>query len=156
MKFNLLMRLQVANGAFNRWNHCLRQSVYAEDGLTLLEVIVSLALTLILMGGLLNLMLLGINNVSQGGGRTAACIYASSLLEEMKARPELLAGVVGVGQISADSMPFLQCPPAGIEAQIEYKLLAGTQHLYIVNVKVLTTGGNHQWEESMVGVVPVP
>ena len=156
MKFNLLMRLQVANGAFNRWNHRLRQSVYAEDGLTLLEVIVSLALTLILMGGLLNLMLLGINNVSQGGGRTAACIYASSLLEEMKARPELLAGMAGAGQISASSMPFLQCPPPGIEAQIEYKPLVGTQRLYIVNVKVLTTGGNNQWEESLTGVVAVP
>ncbi len=156
MKFNLLMWAQFANGSFYWRNRRLRQSVYAEDGLTLLEVIVSLALTLVLIGGLLNLLLLGINNVSQGGGRTAACIYASSLLEEMKARPELLAGVVGPGQISADSMPFLQCPPPGIEAQIEYKPLAGTQHLYIVNVKVLTTGGNHQWEECLTGVVPVP
>ncbi len=156
MNLNLLIWSQVINGSFNRWNHRLRQSVYAEDGLTLLEVIVSLALTLVLIGGLLNLLLLGINNVSQGGGRTAACIYASSLLEEMKARPELLAGVVGPGQISADSMPFLQCPPPGVSAQIEVKPLVGAQHLYIVNVKVLTTGGNHQWEECLTGVVPVP
>lgn len=134
----------------------MRQLLYAEDGLILLEVVVSLALTLVLIGGLLNLLLLGINNVSRGGGRTAACIYASSLLEEMKARPELLAGIVELGQVRADSLPFLQSHPPGVEAEIHFKPLEGTQRLYVVNVKVLTTGGSSQWEECLVGVVPSP
>ncbi|HBQ26859.1 MAG TPA: hypothetical protein DD791_10740 [Syntrophomonas sp.] len=127
-----------------------------EDGISLLEVVVSLALTLVLVGGLLNLLMLGVNNVSRGGGRTATCIYASSLLEEMKARPELLAGVVDLGTVRADSLPFLQSHPPGAEAMIEFKPLEGAQRLCVVNVKVLTTGGNHQWEECLVGVVPVP
>lgn len=94
--------------------------------------------------------------MSRGGGRTAACIYASSLLEEMKARPELLAGVVDLGQIRADSLPFLQSHPSGVEAMIEFKPMEGAERLYVVNVKVLMTGGNNQWEEGLVGVVLAP
>ncbi len=141
---------------FNWRDHRLRESVCAEGGLALLEVVVSLALTLILIGGLLNLLLLGVNNVSRGGGRTTACIYASSLLEAMKAHPELLAGVVGAEQVNADSIPFLQPPPPGVEAEIIFKPLEGAQHLYVVNVKILTTRGSSQWEECLVGVVPAP
>jgi|CZCA01.1.fsa_nt_gi prepilin-type N-terminal cleavage/methylation domain-containing protein len=140
---------------FNRQRR-LRQLIYMEDGFTLLEVVVSLGLILILITGLLNLLLLGIKNVSLGGGRTAACIYAVSLLEEMKARPEILAGVVESGQVRADSMPFLQSHPPGIEAAINLKPLEGAQQLYVVNLKVLTTGGENQWEECLVGVVPAP
>lgn len=136
------------------WRGCRLRNT--EGGITLLEVVVSLALTVVLMGGLLNLLLLGINNVSRGGERTAACIYASSLLEEMKARPELLAGVVESGQVKADSLPFLQSHPSEFEAKIEFKSLEGAQRLYVVNLKVLTTGGDGQWEECLVGIVPVP
>lgn len=130
--------------------------VYWEEGSTLLEVVVCLALTLLLIGGLLNLLLLGVNNVSWSGGRTTTCIYASSLLEEMKAYPEMLAGGIESGQIRADSLPFVQSHPPGVEAKIEFKPLEGTGRFYVVNVKVLTTGGNGQWEEGLVGVVPAP
>jgi hypothetical protein len=136
------------------WQGCRLRNT--ENGISLLEVVVSLALTLVLVGGLVNLLMLGVNNVSRGGGRTAACIYASSLLEEMKARPEILTGVVESGQVKADSLPFLQSHPPGVEAEIEFKPLEGTQRLYVVNVKVLMTGGNNQWEEGLVGVVPAP
>jgi len=134
----------------------LRQNVYKEAGFTLVEVVVSLALTLVLITGLLNLLLLGVNSVSQGKGRTAACVYAVSLLEEMKSRPELLAGVALPGPVKADSMPFIQSHPPGVEAEIDFKPLAGTQQLYVVNLKVLTTGGSRQWEECLVGIVRVP
>ncbi len=134
----------------------LRQVVDGKAGLTLVEVVVSLALTLVLIGGLLNLLLLGVNSVSQGKGRTAACVYAVSLLEEMKSRPELLAGVALPGPVKADSMPFIQSHPPGVEAEIDFKLLEGAQQLYVVNLKVLTTGGSRQWEECLVGIVRVP
>ena len=134
----------------------LRHNVYKEAGFTLVEVVVSLALTLVLITGLLNLLLLGANSVSQGKGRTAACVYAVSLLEEMKARPELLAGVALAGPVKADSMPFIQSHPPGVEAEIDFKPLEGAQQLYVVNLKVLTTGGSRQWEECLVGIVRVP
>jgi len=150
------MRAQAMNRSFNRRDSRLRQSAYTEGGLVLLEVVVSLALTLVLIGGLLNLLLLGINNVSRGGGRTAACIYASSLLEEMKACPEMLTGLVESGQARADSLSFLTSPPPGLEAEITIKPLVGAQRLYVVKVEVLTTGGSSQWEEFLVGVASVP
>lgn len=141
----------------SNWENCRsRHFISMEDGFTLLEVIVSMAVTLVLIGGLLNLLMLGTSNVSQGGGRTTACIYASSLLEEMKARPELWAEVAGAGTVRADSLAFLQSHPAGVEAEISLKPLEGVRGLYIVNIKVLTTGGNIQWEECLVGVVPAP
>lgn len=149
--------MRIMGVCFLKWRgRRLRWHERAQTGFALLEVIVSLAVTLVLIGGLLNLLLLGINNVAQGGGRTAACIYASSLLEEMKACPELLAGVTGAGPISADSIPFSQDPPPGVSARIERKPLGGAPGLYIVNVKVLTTGGAYKWEECLVGVVPAP
>jgi hypothetical protein len=151
------MRVQVMKASSFNWRNCRsRQSIFTEDGFTLLEVVVSLAITLVLIGGLLSLLILGTSNVSQGGGRTAACIYASSLLEEMKARPELWVGAAGAGTVRADSLPFSQSPPAGVEAEIDFKPLEGTRGLYIVNVKVLTTGGNIQWEECLVGIVAGP
>ncbi|MDD3853321.1 MAG: type IV pilus modification PilV family protein [Syntrophomonadaceae bacterium] len=127
-----------------------------QAGVTLLEVLVSLVITLVLIGGAFNLFLFGVNNVSRGEGKTAACIYASSLLEEMKSRPQILSGVVDSGWVQADSMPFIQTHPSGVEAEINLKPLEGVDQLYIVNLKVLTTGGSHEWEEFMVGVVRVP
>lgn len=141
---------------YARFGGKLLQKNGKQAGVTLLEVLVSLVITFLLIGGLFNLLLLGINNVSRGGERTAACIYASSLLEEMKARPEILAGVVDSGQIGPESMGFLQPHPPGFEAEINFKALEGTDRLYIVNLKVLTTGGNSGWEESLAGVVQAP
>lgn len=141
---------------FNRRRYHLKQYAAAEQGITLLEVLVSLALSLVLVGGLLNLLVLGINNVSRGGGRTAACIYAASLLEEMKSQPDLLAGVLVPGQVKVSDMPFLQLPPAGVEAEIEFKALEESRGFYVVTVKVLTGGGGKQWEEYLIGVVPAP
>lgn len=153
MGFNMLIRVRYMKVSRLNGQGCRLRK---EDGISLLEVVVSLALTMVLVGGLLNLLMLGVNNVSRGGGRTAACIYASSLLEEMKARPEVLAGVVDSGQVRADSLPFLQSHPPGVEAEIEFKPLEEAERLYVVNVKVLVTGGKSQWEECLVGVIPVP
>ncbi len=134
----------------------LRQNICKNEGVTLLEVLVSLVVSLVLIGGAFNLFLFGVNNISRGGGKTTACLYASSLLEEMKARPEILAGVVESGWVQADSMPFLQSHPPGVEAEIDFKPLEGAEQLYIVNLKVLTTGGSREWEEYLVGVIQAP
>lgn len=137
------------NTRANRW-------AYTEGGFILLEALLSLALALLLLGGVLSLLLLGMNDVSRGGERTAACIYAGSLLEEMKSRPEMLTGLLGAGQASADSLPFLTSPPPGLEAEISIKPLAGAQRLYVVKVEVLTVGRSAQWQEFLVGVVSIP
>lgn len=141
---------------FHTYNSRLKQAIFVENGATLLEVVITLAATLIFIGGLLTLLTIGINNVSQGKERTVASIYATSLLEEMKARPELCMEAVGRGEVSTDNLSFIQSPPIGFRAEIDFKSLEGTSSLYLVNVKVSTTGGKIPWEICLVGIVPVP
>ncbi len=128
----------------------------SEAGVSLLEVMVAMVLTLLLIESLLQLMLVGMNGIALAGQRTTACAYADSLLEEMKARPEMLNGLSEHAIVRAVDLPFSVPIPPGVETYIRLAPLDGLSTLYEVQLKVISTRGSRQWEENLIGLVPAP
>ena len=128
----------------------------AEAGVSLLEVVVALVLTLLLVESLLQLMLTGINGIGRSGQITTACTYVESLLEEMKVHPEILNGLPEQTTVDAADLPFSVPAPAGVEVYISLAPLDGGSALCQVRLKVLSTRGSRQWEEILIGLVPTP
>ncbi len=127
-----------------------------EAGVSLLEVMVSLVLTLLLVESLLPLLLTAVNGIEMAGERTTACTYADSLLEEMKACPQLLNGINNNAWVRTEDLAFSVPVPAGIEAYIILAPLPGLSSICQVRLKVLSTRGSRSWEENLLGLVPAP
>jgi len=125
-------------------------------GGAMLEVIIALVLSLLLIESLLQLTLVGINNIVNAGQRTTACTYADSLLEEMKARPELLSGVLINTTFPASDLDFSVPEPPNIKAYIQLLPLDEVDTLCDVNVKVVSTKGSKSLEENLISLIPKP
>lgn len=126
------------------------------DGGVLLEVLVALVLTLLLLESFVELLLVGMNGIALAGQRTTACTYADSLLEEMKARPELLNDMAMHNTMPASDLSFSMPQPQDVRAYICLAPIDGISTLCQVRMKVISTKGNKQWEENLVGVVRTP
>jgi len=136
---------------------CHEQAIcHNNTGSALLEVILSLFLSLLLIEILLQLTLMGITNIVNAGQRTIACTYADSLLEEMKARPDLLQGVSLNTSVPASDLAFFVSVPANMQAEIQLLPLEGTEILCQVHVKVVSTEESSIWEEKLIGLIPSP
>lgn len=138
-------------------NKCHRREFYRNcTGGAMLEVILAMILSLLLIESVLQLTLVGINNIVNAGQGTTACTCADSLLEEMKARPDLLQGVSLNTAVPASDLDFFVPVPADMQAEIQLLPLERTDALCQVRVKVVSSKGSSSWEEKLISVIPSP
>lgn len=139
---------------FGKWDRWYR--VRRDAGGAMVEVLVAFVLTLLLMESLLQLLLMGMNGIVLAGGKTTACTYAESLLEEMKVRPELLNGLEENETVPAAELAFSITAPEGNEAYLRLITIDSMPTLCQVKLQVYCKKGSRQWQENLVGVVLKP
>ncbi|MGE5404882.1 MAG: type IV pilus modification PilV family protein [Candidatus Saccharibacteria bacterium] len=138
--FGLLTTINMVNN---------QSKLFDQSGMTLIEVLASLVIITIVFMSVLSVFMSGMAWISGSSRRTEAVNYAASVIEELKAHPDMVKA--GAGEVR--SLCTGLTPPDGIGAAWicrEYRPELG---LYSIEVDVYWSSGSHQQNEQLVTLV---
>lgn len=126
----------------------------SQVGLSLVEVLVSLSITLLLGGVILNVFSAGLENASAARARAAADIYAASILEACQARPTGWDwnSVTGVG-LAPEQLGLSVPAPQGFTAQVRVESYGCNGQVYRVDTTIYWTEEGRPCQETLTGLV---
>lgn len=121
-----------------------------EQGTTLLEVLVALAMLAVLTTTVLAIFSPTALWISKARNETTAANYAAALLEDLRDKRSLLQAVNDIAPEDLGlAQPYKPALPAGINARIDMEVMAGYGGLYKVEVSVNWSEGSEQREVKM-------
>ncbi len=125
-----------------------------QAGLSLVEVLVSLAITLLLGGAVLHIFCTGLENASAARQRAAATVYAASILEACQARSAEWVGDGFLGVSLAPEQLGLSVPkPQGFTAQVRVEGSGYNEQIWRVDTTVYWTEEGGTCQEILTGLV---